>query len=190
VGTRQGRALQGVAGAALALLAASGCTSAQPPTPQQQYETLLTTPFGATGIPGQATAPTISAFVFADSGPDNLVGAVQAKLRPDSGTQGKLNFVVFRDAAAARDRSFRGKAQHVPAANSVPLAISKGVGWCNAGPTVDGQTGSRTCVVIIENVVVSSEADPTSGSGNFDPLQADVIAQVGLVHVIDALKLS
>lgn len=190
MGTGRGRAFQGVAGAALALLAASGCTTVQPLTSQQRNETLLTTPFGGTGIPGQATAPNVSAFVFADSGPDNLVGAVQAKLRPDVGTQGQLNFVVFRNAAAARDRTFRGKSRPVPAANSVPLTTSKGVSWCNTGPTIDGQPGNRTCVVIIENIVVSAEADPVAASGAFNPLEADVIAQVGLVHVIDTLKMS
>lgn len=197
MGTQRGRALRGVAVTVLALLSVTACSSsggqATSATPQQQYETLLTTPFSGTGIPGQAAAPAIAPFVYADSGPDKLVGAVEAKLAPDGATVESLTFSVFADAAAARARSFRGRPAPISPAGSSPLKISKGVGWCDSDPTPDGQPGRRSCTVIIQNIVIDSYAGPVDSapaSSSFNPLDADATAQVALVHATKTLSLS
>ena len=168
-------------------------TVAPPLSPQQQYEQLLTKALPSTGLPGQATAPPLSRFVYADSGPDKLVGAVEATLTPGAGTNRSLTFEVYENARAARDRTFRGVASPVNPPDSTPLSVSKGVGWCFSVAIAGAEVTDEQCTVIVGNVVVSTSATstgtPTAAdpTGSFNPLDAQNAATVGLIHVLKVL---
>jgi hypothetical protein len=169
-----------------------GARGPQTLTPESQYERLLTTPLAPTGLPDQAGPPALSRFVYADSGPTGLVGAVQAQLTPGTGTAHTLTFEVYATAAAARDRSFRGTPATVSPAGSTPLAVSQGTGWCEA-TTDAGTLTDEECTIIDGDLVIRAGAtstgtlSPGDQLGGYSPLDASSIAQVGLVHVRSTL---
>lgn len=159
-------------------------------TAVQEYETLLTTPLPATGLPDQLSDPPLSKFVYADSGPDNLVGTVQAHLTPPSaGSTADLLFEVFTTPADAQRDSFHGSpappATALPSAT--PLAVSKGTGFCVDPSYTTGSTVAysdiRQCRVTVGNIAVGA---CSSGVGWWFPDRRPARLDAGGVGVVAA----